>query len=402
MNDDVWIPNLMKRGVSRRDAGTYFNMGCVEIMLGAKQSFWHGAGSVSFPSLVRETIFDSMSDPAVQTFDTFFHHFLGKIGEIICKAKDAADRYYQDTKDRFYDPFGSCLIEGCLEKGKDMFQGGPVLPGCFPIGGAGLGTAVDSLTSIKAFVFAQGKLTLHQLNSCLEDDFRGNEKLRSMLENRTICFGNDSQDADDIAAKILGTYTNAVQCLNNSGCNGQFISSLFSYTSQVSHGETVGATPNGRHAGMPVSDNAGPSQGKDTGGPTRLLNSMAKLPLDEVTGAYAMNVKIDAGILKEDSGQTAFKSLIKTHFQEGGIQLQINCVDQITLVDAQKHPEQHQNLIVRVAGFSEYFCNLDRDLQNEIISRMTHEFLGQSGNRGLSNIKPASQNEYQAADNHNE
>jgi formate C-acetyltransferase len=355
-------------------------------MLGAKQAFWHGLPGVSFPELVRLAISDSMTGNPPASFDGFMERYLAAIRSKVKDAKPEAERYYDTSRDRYYDPFGSTLIEGCLESGRDMFQRGAALPGCFPVGGSGLGTAVDSLSAIKAFVYERKIMSLAEMKSLLDENFLDAEPIRMMLENGAVSFGNDDLEVDDMAARVLAAYTQAVQQLNDGDVEGQFISSLFSYTSQVSQGEVVGATPNGRRAGMPVSDNAGPSQGRDTGGPTRLLSSISRLPLDKVTGAYAMNLMIDAGILRTRSGREAFKTVIKTHFNTnpngeasgryGGIQLQINCVDRKMLHDAQEHPELHRDLIVRVAGFSEYFHKLDHALQNEIISRMAHESLG--------------------------
>lgn len=369
LNDDAWIPNLQKRGVDRSDAVEYYNMGCVEIMLGAKQPFWHGVGKCSFPQILLDVL---SAEREFDRFDDFFEAYLEAVDTAIAEAKDQAAEYLRALRDRCYDPFGSCLIEGCLARGTDMFQGGADLPGCFPVGGSGLGTAVDSLAAIRRFVYEEAGVSQSELRDALDTDFANREPLRCSLESRAPCFGNDLDDVDELGARVLGTYARAVQSLNDGSVRGQFISSVFSYTSQVSAGEMIGATPNGRRARAPISDNAGPTQGKDTGGPTALLGSIANLPLCEITGAYAMNVKIQATFLDNEAGYNAFKNLIKTHFHMGGLQLQINCLDQEVLREAQQRPELHPNLIVRVAGFSEYFRNLDRSLQDEIISRVAH------------------------------
>lgn len=377
LNDDSWIPVLMKRGISREETSEYYNMGCVEIMIGAKQAFWHGAGGISFPRLLVETIGDTAGP--FESFEDLMTSYSERITSVIASAKRNAESYIADCRGRRYDPFASCLVEGCLEQGKDLYQGGAALPGCFPVGGAGLGTAADSLSAIKTLVFDEGTVEWRQLEAAVASNFEGSERLRRLLQARTPCFGNDIDPVDRIAARILQTYTDAVAELNDGSVPGVFVASVFSYTSQVTQGEVVGATPNGRLSGAPLSDNAGPSQGMDTGGPTRLLNSMGKLNLTGITGAYAMNLKVDSGILNDMEGYEAFKQLMKTYFRNGsrcgGLQLQLNYVDQDILRAAQEHPELHSELIVRVAGFSEYFNRLDRSLQDEIISRSTHREL---------------------------
>jgi formate C-acetyltransferase len=369
MNDDTWVVNLQKRGVSKSVASQYFNMGCVEVMLGAKQPFWHGVSKCSFPQVLL-SLLETARD--YESFEQFLEAYLSTVRASIGRAHEDARRFLDDMRDRYYDPYGSCLVEGCLQAGRDMYQGGAALPGCFPVGGAGLGTAVDSLSAIRRFVFQDGTLSLDELHDALASNFADQEPLRCLLESRAPCFGNNLEDVDELAAKVLGAYTGAVQALNDGSVEGQFVSSVFSYTSQISAGEMIGATPNGRQAGAAISDNAGPTQGKDVAGPTALLGSISNLPLTEITGAYAMNVKIQSSFLESEVGHTAFKNLIKTHFRMGGLQLQINCLDQKVLQEAQEHPELHPNLIVRVAGFSEYFRNLDRSLQDEIISRVAH------------------------------
>lgn len=371
MNDDAWLPNLMKRGITRTEASEYFNMGCVEIMIAGKQAVYGGIPGVLFPQILNRVL-ETHDQAPFQSFEALLQVYLEEIKSTINAGKVQAKEYYRAAADRYFDPYASCLIDDCLCKGLDMYQGGAALPGTFAVGGSGLGTAVDSLSAIKTFVFDEQRLSLAELNEMIKTDFRGKETVRRMLNSRTPCFGNDLTEVDDIAVKVLQTYTSTVQALNDDWSGGPFISSLFSYTSHLYQGELLGATPNGRRSGEAISDNAGPSQGKDTGGPTRLLNSIAKLKLSEVTGAYAMNLKIDPRLLASTAGSTAFKNLIQTHFDQGGLQLQINCVDQEMLRDAQAHPEQHRGLIVRVAGFSEYFAKLDKALQDEIISRMIH------------------------------
>jgi trans-4-hydroxy-L-proline dehydratase len=373
LNDAVWIPAMLRRGYELPDAREYYNMGCVEMMISACQPYWQGVGGVSFPVVLNEVLTTASGQPeAFSTFEELFDAYITAVQVGIRGALSGADDYIKRTQGRYYDPFGSVLVRDCLERGVDLYQGGSRYPVVFGVGGSGLGTAIDSLSAIKKFVFDEGTIGLNELVEGVHTDFRENETLMRMLDSQTPCFGNDLAEIDEMARVILRTYTEAVQSLNQEGYPGTFVSSLFSYTSQVSGGERTGATPNGRRSGAPLSDNAGPTQGKDTGGPTLLLNSMTRLELDKVTGAFAMNVKIGPDLLRNPKGRESFKHLVKTYFASGGLQVQVNCVDQKTLEQAKTHPELHRDLIVRVAGFSEYFNNLDANLQDEIIQRAAH------------------------------
>jgi len=162
--------------------------------------------------------------------------------------------------------------------------------------------------------------------------------------------------------------------LNDGSVEDKFVNSYFSYTAHVSFGETLGATPDGRKAGEPVSDGLGPVQGKDTEGPTKLFNSLLKLDYRHLTGANATNLKISPTLMSTEAGVSAFKNLIGTFLRNGGPQIQINMVRHEDLVDAQINPGKHRDIVVRIAGFCEYFVNLDFNQQNEIISRTEHGF----------------------------
>ena len=234
-----------------------------------------------------------------------------------------------------------------------------------------LGTATDSLSAIRKFVYEEQLLTLAELRDVLANNFAGREDLRILFDRTTPAFGNDLDEVDEIARRLSDAYYEPMEAANRQfqDTPWRFITSQFSYTSQISVGEVVGAMPNGRLAREAISDNSGPSQGKDIGGPTKLVNSMLKKGYEGVTGAYAFNIKFTPSVMKTNNGRAAMKNIIKRYFAGNGPQMQINYVDSKTLREAQKDPKKYSGLIVRVAGFCEYFANLDRQLQDEIISR---------------------------------
>jgi len=368
LNDEVWIPNLVSRGYDVKDARDYYNMGCVEIMIQGRMALFGAGGGVSLPELLERLLHDGAFDDCAD-FDSLLETYLAAVA---AKACEAASHDAAPLPPGACDPFASLLIDGCLERGRDLYHGGARLPAVHAIGATGLGTAVDSLSAIRTFVFEQKRLTLPELREMLERNFAGDEHWRRLLLHQTPCFGNDIDDVDEIARRICDTFCEAVHA-QRSNDGGPYVTMFFSYTSHVAAGEVIGATPNGRRAGQPISNGVGPSQGADRGGPTRLLNSITKLDPAGPTGAFALNMKFSPVLLNEPEGAAALKGLLKAYFASGGVQVQINVVDRETLLAALDCPEEHQDLIVRVGGFCEYFVRLDRQLQEEVVQRTLHE-----------------------------
>nr|APO30909.1 PFL2-3: glycyl radical enzyme, PFL2/glycerol dehydratase [uncultured bacterium] len=212
-------------------------------------------------------------------------------------------------------------------------------------------------------------MTLEQMKDALEADFEGYEELRAMLDRMTPAYGNGLEEVDSIADKVLTHFSKSVFELNHNSEKDKYVSTLFGYFFHIYHGEIVGATPNGRHKGEPFSDSMGPGQGKDVKGPTRLLHSVIRLNDDYITGGYALNYKLNPAFLNEEKGRQAAISLLKTYIENRGPQIQVYTTNLDDIKDAQVHPEKHRDLIVRVGGYCEFFVNLDRVLQNEIIAR---------------------------------
>jgi formate C-acetyltransferase len=226
--------------------------------------------------------------------------------------------------------------------------------------------------AIKKFVYEEKRYTLIELKDMLDHNFEGREKDRLYLQNNTPAYGNDNEEVDSLARTIFGWYGRAVDRANQEGIKGIAITSVFSYTGQASMGEVTGAMPNGRKAGEMISDSIGPSQGKDAGGPTRMLRSITGLDYKDISGASSVNIKLMPAVVKGTEGSKNMKALFKGYLEDMGTQLQVNFVDSATLKAAQKEPDKYRNLIVRVAGYCEYFNNLDEKLQNEIIARSEH------------------------------
>jgi len=369
LNDDVWVQNFMRLGYPAEYAREYYNMGCVEMMIHSRQAHWcYAQGSpVHYPELLDGILTEHCQGKLpLEAFDELMAQLVARIQSHVQAM--GMEKPPEDA----CDPFASALLYNCLDKGKDMYHGGAELPAQVAVGGMGLATAADSLSAIKALVYDRREITLRALTEAVHSNFAGQEGLRLKLSNASPHFGNDDDTVDAIAATLFHTATAAVHALNTDRSRGRFVNSYFGYTAHVSAGEISGATPDGRKAGAPFSDGLGPVQGKDTEGPTKLLNSLLKLDYTYLTGALATNCKISPSLFNDAAGALSLKHLLKAYLQSGGPQIQVNFVRQEDLIDAQKNPQAHRDIVVRIAGFCEYFVNLDYHQQNEIIQRTEH------------------------------
>jgi pyruvate-formate lyase len=209
------------------------------------------------------------------------------------------------------------------------------------------------------------------LLKALENNFEGEERLRQVLLNKTARYGNDDDRADGVMVRLFEAYYDAIVGRKNTK-GGFYQINLLPTTCHVYFGSVTGATPDGRRAWLPLSEGVSPVQGADRHGPTAVLRSVAKMDHAR-TGGTLLNQKLTPNLLSDDSGLDKFVQLVRTYFKLDGHHIQFNVVDAETLREAQAHPEQHRDLIVRVAGYSDYFCNLSESLQDEIIARTEHQ-----------------------------
>jgi formate C-acetyltransferase len=267
-------------------------------------------------------------------------------------------------------PFLSIITDDCIANGRDYNDGGArynttyVMP-------VGIGTVTDSLSAIRCHVFERRAVTLEQLSAALHRDFEGEEALRQTLWNRTPRYGNDDSAADEILGRVFDAVYDAIDGRPNPR-GGVYHVNYLSTTCHVYFGSRVGASADGRHAFEPVSEGISPVQGTDRRGPTAVLRSASKMDHAR-TGGTLLNQKFSPDALQTDADLDRLVGLIRSYFALGGHHIQFNVVTAATLREAQAHPEQHRDLIVRVAGYSDYFCDLTKPLQDEIISRTEYE-----------------------------
>jgi formate C-acetyltransferase len=303
------------------------------------------------------------------SFDELFAAFEKQLRYFIdvkIAGNDEIERLYAENMPA---PFLSILIDDCVAKGTDYNAGGARYDTSY-IQGVGLGTMTDCLSAIKHHVFDERALTMQQLLDALLRNFDGDERLRRLLLNRTPRYGNDDDRADALMRRVFEAYFGAIDGRPNTK-GGTYRINLLPTTVHIYFGRVTGATPDGRKAAEPLSEGISPVQGADRKGPTAVLRSAAKM--DHVrTGGTLLNQKFTPQILEDDTGLRGLVSLIRSYFGLGGHHIQFNVVDAATLRAAQREPARHRDLIVRVAGYSDYFCDLGETLQNEIIARTEH------------------------------
>ena len=377
-NTDEIIQELLRQGKLVEDARNGGASGCVETGAFGKESYIL-TGYFNMPKVLEITLNNGLDprtgkkigleteDPAeFSSFDELFEAFRKQLNyfvDIKIKGNNIIERLYAE---RLPVPFLSLLIADCIAKGKDYNDGGARYNTDY-IQGVGLGTTTDSLTAIKYNVFDKRHVKMKELLGILKVDFNRYENFRQRLLNKTPKYGNDEDYADQFMKAIFEVYFDAIDGRPNTK-GGHYRINLLPTTVHIYFGKVVGATPDGRKAGEPLSEGVSPVQGADRKGPTAVIKSVAKI--DHVrTGGTLLNQKFTPQLLTDETGIDKLAQLIRTFFKLDGHHMQFNVISSDMLRDAQKHPERYRNLIVRFAGYSDYFVDLGVDLQNEIIKR---------------------------------
>ena len=263
-------------------------------------------------------------------------------------------------------PFLSVVIRDCIEKGRDYYDGGPRYNTNY-IQCCGIGTVTDSLSAVKTHVFDSGRVAMPVLLGALARNFEGEATLRLLLRNKTPFFGNNDDGADDLMRRVYRSLFETIDGKPNTKGTVYHLNML-STTCHVYFGKMLGATPDGRLSGAPESDGTSPSHGADRNGPTAVIQSLAKM--DQVkSGGTLLNMRFLPSVLESENDLDKLCQLIRTYFRMNGHHIQFNVVDTETLRRAQAAPEDYRDLLVRVAGYSDYFVDLDRFHQEEIINR---------------------------------
>ncbi|MGA2992236.1 MAG: trans-4-hydroxy-L-proline dehydratase [Candidatus Korobacteraceae bacterium] len=377
-NADMVVEELLRQGKSIEDARCGGTSGCVETGAFGKEAYIL-TGYFNLPKVVEITLnngFDPRTgkkigletgDPrSFASYEQFFAAFRRQLRhfiEIKVRGNNVIEQLYAKYMPA---PYLSILVEDCIKNGKDYNAGGARYNTSY-IQGVAPGTCTDSLAAIKHHVFERKTLTWDELLEALARDFKGHEKTRLLLWNRTPKYGNDDEFADAILVDVFNAFFDAVNGRRNTR-GGQYRVNYLSTTCHVYFGSVTGATADGRRAYEPHSDGISPAQGADRCGPTAVIKSASKMDHAR-TGGTLLNQKFTPQLLESSEGLDKLAHLVRSYFRMDGHHIQFNVVTAATLKAAQAEPEKYRDLIVRVAGYSDYFCDLTRALQDEIIAR---------------------------------
>ncbi|MCD7882160.1 MAG: glycyl radical protein [Lachnospiraceae bacterium] len=430
-NDEVIIPALQNRGLSLEEARNYCIIGCVEPQTPGKTDGWHDA---AFFNMCRplELVFSSGYDKGelvgietpdvtkMKTFEEFCDAYKQQMDYCISLMVNADNAIDMAHAERCPLPFESCLVDDCMKRGKSLQEGGAIYNFTGPQG-FGVANIADAFYAVRTLVFEQKKFTMQELKEALAWDYGKGldeqsaadltttilkkaqaagekidehtaaavlatvintqlppenkaryEEIHSLIEAAPK-FGNNIPEVDALAREMAYYYTKPVQNYKNPR-GGQFQAGLYPVSANVPLGAQTGATPDGRYAHTPVADGVSPSAGRDVKGPTAAASSVAKLDHFIVSNGTLFNQKFHPSALSGREGLEKFVSLIRGYFDQKGMHVQFNVVSRETLLDAQAHPENYKQLVVRVAGYSALFTTLSRSLQDDIINRTEQGF----------------------------
>jgi len=398
--DERSIAGLIKEGIPKEEAWNYGVVGCLEnTMQGNDRSgtvncnpnltksieltLWNGQnmpGNI-ITTKIGEEIGPKSGDPEkFQTWEEFYNAWKKQIKFILKYTVDVNNLCEELRGNYIRTPYLSSMVRGCIEQGLDITNGGPELR-YVTVEGVGFATTVDSLLSIKKLVYEDKKYTIAQIKNAIINNFKGNEIMQTYLKNKAPKYGNDEDDADRLARMVMEIWTE--ECWKyKTPTNYQYRPGMLSwnYWAGADASYTI-ATPNGRNNGSFLSNAICPTDGVDIKGPTAVTNSVGKVLGGKTESGEYINclpngashtITFNPALIRDLEHKNKLKAYLRGYIENGGTALQINILDGEMLKDAQKHPENYKNLLVRITGYNAYFTAIGRELQNEIIARESH------------------------------
>jgi pyruvate formate-lyase/glycerol dehydratase family glycyl radical enzyme len=382
-NDHVIIPALAARGVTLEDARDYCIIGCVEPQKGGKTEGWHDAAFFNLAKCLELALNDGV-DPltgdqlgprtgtiaSMATFTEVVAAYRSQIEyfvKLLVISNNSCDVAHGTICPL---PFLSSMVQDCVSKGKSLQEGGAHYNFTGPQG-VGVANVGDALAALQKLVYDEGTVSRLTLTDAIRKNWEGYEDTRQVMLNRAPKFGNDNDEADELARLAARIYCEEVEKYTNPR-GGRFQAGLYPVSANVPFGATVGALPDGRLAGTPLADGVSPVSGRDLNGPTAAAKSVAKLDHEIASNGTLFNQKFHPSALRDETGYGNLAALVRTFCSLGGMHVQFNVISKETLQKAQSHPEQYRGLVVRVAGYSAFFTSLDKSLQEDIIARTEH------------------------------
>lgn len=382
-NTEAQITELINAGKSLEDARRGGSSGCVETGAWGSEAYIL-TGYMNIPKIFQLTLFNGFDEYSgkqlglqlgyakdFKTFDELWDAFkkqLKHFVDIKIRGNNVIERLYAEEMPA---PCLSVVTNDCISNAKDYNAGGARYNTNY-IQGVGIGTVTDCVASVKYNVYDEKNFTMEELIEAMEHNFEGYDYIYSLVHDKTPKYGNDDDYADDLMREIFDLYHDTIVGRPNMK-GGKYGIDMLPTTCHVYFGDVILATPNGRKAHKPVSEGISPEKSADTNGPTAVIKSCAKMD-HLATAGTLLNQKFTPNVVAGEAGLNNMASLVRSYFAMDGHHIQFNVVDRQTLIEAQKHPEDHKDLIVRVAGYSDFFRNLDKPLQDEIIERTEQSF----------------------------
>jgi pyruvate-formate lyase len=365
-NDDVVIPGLVDLGYAYEDAVNYSIAACWEFIIPGKAMDVVNIDAISFPAIIDRAVRDYLGSSG--TFEVFLSYVEKLIAEACKKTVAQCSNLWFIPA-----PFLSVLTQGCIERKRDISEGATY--NNWGLHGTGIATAVDSLTNIRRTIFEEQSLSAEDLIDAIDQDFKGHEELLHRLRYESPKFGDGSSGPEVLAAHILDVFARSVKDLRNER-GGRIRAGTGTAMYYLWHVRDLPASPDGRRKGEPLSANYTPSLFARLPGPLTIINSFTKPDLKKTMNGGPLTLEFHDSLFRTSDSMNKVASLVKWYIDSGGHQLQLNAVNRDTLVDAKKHPENYSQLIVRVWGWSAYFCELDEAYQDHVIRRVEYSDVG--------------------------
>lgn len=380
-NDEICKKALESKGMTKEDAENYSVMGCVELLTEGKE-FSHQEGMrfnfVKFLEILlhggrcgltnkKWHLVETRDIDEMRDFEQFIDWFKDELSDTLIRLCTMLDITSAEYGKRYHAPFLSAMMEGPLENGRDVHDNGTIYNN-ITICGVGAGEIADCLEAIKKICFEERKLKPSELVDILDEDFEGHEDIREKLQKYDK-YGNDCDDVDGLCRDIVKLFTDTITGFTPKYRDGSAQVGFYTSYFHADFGRLTAASPDGRHKGMPLSPSLSPMAGMDKNGVLSVINSVNKIEMDYFGNNMALDIKFAPTFFDKYENKSALEDLITAYFQNGGAEIQINVVDAETLKKAKNAPLKYRNVIVRVAGFSARFVDLDDKLQDEIIRR---------------------------------
>jgi len=384
-NDEVVCPALENLGIPACDSHRYVMNGCNQIDIQGKSHMGLEDGEVVIAKALDLALHNGISGltgvdlglhtgspEKFETYDDFYSAFIKQLEysiDLSVELSNIAQKLYSREAQN---PFRSLFIEGCIEKGLDYKAGGPIY-GHGQILAESIADTADSLAAIKKYVYEEKRFTMRELVTALDNNFEGFEEMYHLLKSSELKFGNDIDYVDSIATDFVNHFNRYLRT-KETFRGGYYSGGCSPFTRAPVHAKRIPALPNGKkREDVLIADSIGATPGFDKNGPTALLNSCLKFNHKLAGSGFILNLKFDKDIFLSSHGEEMFIALLKSYFDRKGQMLTFTIVSEEDLLDAQKHPENHENLIVRVGGYSDRFIRLSKDLQDNVIARTSHK-----------------------------